>query len=116
MIVANLNGPLVDGDVIPDYAWLKRTMRIPDARFFSTTSYELLADAVDEACEDLGITIAYGNPGAGKTFALRVAILNRCRLPVTWFETTHCETPFRMSSWASATLAPAVTDLTRKTH
>lgn len=89
MIVANLDGPLVDGDVIADYRWLKRTMRIPGARFFSTTSYELLADAVEEACEDLGITIAYGNPGAGKTFALHIAILNRCRLPVTWFEPTH---------------------------
>jgi ATP-dependent protease Clp ATPase subunit len=29
---------------------------------------------------------------------------------------THCESAFRLSSWASARLAPAVTDLTRKTH
>lgn len=81
--------PLADGDVIPDYPWLPRYMRIPDARFVSTSSYELLAGGVEEACEDIGITVAYGNPGAGKTFALRVAILNKCPLPVTWFEPEH---------------------------
>lgn len=89
MIVGSIDGPLVDGDVIPDYPWLKKTVRIPGARFFSTTSYALLADAVEETCEDLGITIAYGNPGAGKTLAMRIAVLNRCGLPVTWFEPTY---------------------------
>ncbi|MEJ7785752.1 MAG: ATP-binding protein [Solirubrobacteraceae bacterium] len=81
--------PLDDGDGIPDYAWLARYLRIPGARFVRTPSYELLADGVEEACEDLGITVAYGNPGAGKTFALHVAIANRCRLPVTWLEPEH---------------------------
>ncbi len=86
---SNGDDPLADGDDIPDYAWLARYMRIPGARFVSTPSYELLADGVDEACGDLGITVAYGNPGAGKTFALRVAIASRCRLPVTWLEPEH---------------------------
>jgi DNA replication protein DnaC len=39
--------------------------------------------------------VALGPPGTGKT---------------------HCETPFRVSSWTSARLAPAVADLTQKTH
>lgn len=97
MTAATIHGPLLDGQVIPDYPWLPRYMRIPDARFVSTSSYELLADAVEEACEDYAIAVAYGNPGAGKTFAMRVAIQSRCPLPVLWFEPEHRPTLLAMT-------------------
>jgi DNA transposition AAA+ family ATPase len=109
MTVQTDSRSLLDGEVIPDYPWLQRYLRVPGARFVSTTSYALLADAVEEACEDLGITVAYGDPGAGKTFALRVAILDRCTLPVTWIEPQHRPTMLALTEQLLRALGDATT-------
>lgn len=80
---------LGDGEEIPDFAWLPRYLRIPGARSVATPAYRLLADAVEEACADEGLIVGYGDPGAGKSMGVRVAVLNRCALPVTWIEPSH---------------------------
>lgn len=80
---------LDDGDDIPGSPWLKPYMRVPGSRFVATDSFRLLDEAVREVSEEFGICVAYGDPGAGKTFALRVALARHCVVPVTWMEAEH---------------------------
>lgn len=84
---------LRDGDEIPDFPWLQRYLRVPGARFVQTPSYTLVAEAIEEVCEDFGMTVVYGDPGNGKTFAVRVALAERSILPVTWITPPNSANP-----------------------
>ncbi|HEY7621918.1 MAG TPA: ATP-binding protein [Solirubrobacteraceae bacterium] len=70
--------------------------------------------------EDFDFT---AQPGAEKPLILHLAQLawisehsNVCFFGPPGTGKTHCETPFSVSSWALARLAPVVADLTPKTH
>lgn len=75
--------PLRDGDEIPDYPWLPKYLRVPGARYVETAANVLVAEAVADVSEDFGIAVVYGEPGNGKTFAVRIAAEQRATLPVT---------------------------------
>jgi DNA replication protein DnaC len=70
--------------------------------------------------EDFDFT---AQPGAEKPLLLHLAQLawitehsNVCFFGAPGTGKTHCEYPERLPSWAPERLAPAVADLTRKTH
>jgi hypothetical protein len=87
----------LDLDVIPDYGWLPRYLRIPGAHMVGTASFRAAQNAISEAVLDSGIAVMYGESGAGKTFATRVAVGTFTDLPVTWYEPDSRQSMLLMS-------------------
>jgi hypothetical protein len=72
-------------------------MRIPHAQVVESPSFSAARIAIAEAALDSGIAVMYGESGAGKTFATRVATEAIDHFRVTWYEPDSRQSMLLMS-------------------